>query len=70
MSVGSSSSGRCENTALTIRAQRFDLETNAQKNVSCLGYLFLWIPQHQDTECFMPTTSLNFSNEPAQMFHH
>lgn len=33
-------------TLLTIHAQRFDVETYAQKKFSCLGYLFLWIPQN------------------------
>lgn len=50
MSVGSTSPGGCENTALTIQAQKFDLETYDQKRVSCLGYIFLWIPQNQGTE--------------------
>lgn len=49
-SVGSSSPGRYENTALTLQAQNFHLETYAQKKVSCLGWFFLWIPQNQGTE--------------------
>lgn len=49
---GSTSPGRCENTAVPSQAQKFDLETYAQKKTSCLGCTFLWIPQNQGIEGF------------------
>lgn len=50
MSVGSTSPGRCENTALPVQPQKFDLENYAQKKASCLVCTFVWIPQNQGTE--------------------
>lgn len=64
-SVGSSSPGRYENTALTLQAQNFDLETYAQKFLA-LDDSFSEFPKTKAQRVFHAS---HFS-QLAQVFYH